>query len=42
MMIATAPGGTEQVAQQLEAVDGGSVGRTYDTLGVRPRHRPDR
>ncbi|MFJ9242465.1 S8 family serine peptidase [Streptomyces sp. NPDC101776] len=33
MMIATAPGSTEQVAQQLDAVKGGSVGRTYDKLG---------
>ncbi|MFD1663472.1 S8 family serine peptidase [Streptomyces caeni] len=33
MMIATAPGRTEQVAQQLDAVKGGSVGRTYDRLG---------
>ncbi|MGW5196076.1 S8 family serine peptidase [Streptomyces spiralis] len=33
MMIATAPGQTEQVAEQLDAVRGGSVGRTYDKLG---------
>lgn len=33
MMIATAPGQTEQVARQLDAVEGGSVGRTYDKLG---------
>ncbi|MBD0418339.1 S8 family serine peptidase [Streptomyces sp. TRM S81-3] len=33
MMIATAPGGTEQVAKQLDAVQGGTVGRTYDKLG---------
>ncbi|MFF8943142.1 S8 family serine peptidase [Streptomyces sp. NPDC014864] len=33
MMVATAPGQTEQVARQLEAVDGGSVGRAYDKLG---------
>ncbi|MEV5434826.1 S8 family serine peptidase [Streptomyces sp. NPDC052682] len=33
MMIATAPGKTEQVAEQLDAVKGGSVGRTYDRLG---------
>jgi hypothetical protein len=33
MMIATAPGGTEQVAEQLDAVEGGSVGRTHDRLG---------
>ncbi|MEW1641710.1 S8 family serine peptidase [Streptomyces sp. NPDC091219] len=33
MMIATAPGATEQVARQLDAVKGGSVGRTYDKLG---------
>ncbi|MFF9273881.1 S8 family serine peptidase [Streptomyces griseosporeus] len=33
MMIATAPGSTEQVAGQLDAVDGGVVGRTYDKLG---------
>ncbi|MFF5359480.1 S8 family serine peptidase [Streptomyces scabiei] len=33
MMIATAPGKTEQVAEQLDTVKGGSVGRTYDKLG---------
>ncbi|MEU5506258.1 S8 family serine peptidase [Streptomyces fungicidicus] len=33
MMIATAPGQTEQVAAQLDAVKGGSVGRTHDRLG---------
>lgn len=33
MMIATAPGATEQVAGQLDAVKGGLVGRTYDKLG---------
>ncbi|WP_055490034.1 S8 family serine peptidase [Streptomyces sp. TP-A0356] len=33
MMIATAPGQTEQVARELDAVKGGSVGRTYDRLG---------
>lgn len=33
MMIATAPGKTEQVAGQLDAVKGGSVGRTDDALG---------
>ncbi|MFF2506155.1 S8 family serine peptidase [Streptomyces sp. NPDC058067] len=33
MMVATAPGATEQVARQLDAVKGGSVGRTYDKLG---------
>ncbi|MFF8590562.1 S8 family serine peptidase [Streptomyces sp. NPDC015220] len=33
MMIATAPGQTEQVAEQLNAVEGGSVGRAYDRLG---------
>ncbi|WP_324783894.1 S8 family serine peptidase [Streptomyces sp. H51] len=33
MMIATAPGKTEQVADELDAVKGGSVGRTYDKLG---------
>jgi hypothetical protein len=33
MMIATAPGQTEQVARELDAVRGGSVGRTYDRLG---------
>ncbi|MGP3979999.1 S8 family serine peptidase [Streptomyces sp. KR80] len=33
MMIATAPGATEQVADQLDAVKGASVGRTYDKLG---------
>ncbi|NGN63297.1 S8 family serine peptidase [Streptomyces sp. A7024] len=32
-MIATAPGATEQVAKQLDAVKGGAVGRTYDKLG---------
>ncbi|MCL8014816.1 S8 family serine peptidase [Streptomyces sp. AS02] len=31
MMVATAPGQTEKVAEQLDAV--GSVGRTYDKLG---------
>jgi Subtilase family/Bacterial pre-peptidase C-terminal domain len=33
MMIATAPGQTEQVAKELDAVKGGSVGRTYDRIG---------
>ncbi|MGW3950538.1 S8 family serine peptidase [Streptomyces sp. NPDC004752] len=33
MMIATAPGRTARVAEQLDAVKGGSVGRTYDKLG---------
>ncbi|MEV0688783.1 S8 family serine peptidase [Streptomyces sp. NPDC050388] len=33
MMIATAPGKTKQVAEQLDAVKGGSVGRTHDALG---------
>ncbi|SOD86565.1 S8 family serine peptidase [Streptomyces sp. Ag109_G2-15] len=33
MMIATAPGKTEQVTEELHAVKGGSVGRTYDKLG---------
>ncbi|QOV37343.1 S8 family serine peptidase [Streptomyces ferrugineus] len=33
MMIATAPGRTEKVAEQLDAIKGGSVGRTYDKLG---------
>ncbi|MFB8777774.1 S8 family serine peptidase [Streptomyces broussonetiae] len=33
MMIATAPGETEQVAEQLDSVKGGLVGRTYDKLG---------
>ncbi|MET9802854.1 S8 family serine peptidase [Streptomyces sp. NPDC006368] len=33
VMVATAPGATEQVAAQLDAVQGASVGRTYDKLG---------
>ncbi|WP_320784439.1 S8 family serine peptidase [Streptomyces sp. CRN 30] len=33
MMIATEPGKTDQVAGQLDAVDGGAVGRAYDELG---------
>jgi hypothetical protein len=33
MMVATAPGRTEQVAKELDAVEGGTVGRTYDKLG---------
>ncbi|WP_240138675.1 S8 family serine peptidase [Streptomyces sp. MUM 178J] len=33
VMVATAPGQTEQVAEQLDAVTGASVGRTYDKLG---------
>ncbi|MFE7278291.1 S8 family serine peptidase, partial [Streptomyces sp. NPDC057623] len=33
MMVVTAPGRTEQVAKELDAVKGGSVGRSYDKLG---------
>ncbi|CAL9445685.1 S8 family serine peptidase [Streptomyces sp. enrichment culture] len=33
MMVATAPGQTEQVARQLDSVEGGLVGRTHDELG---------
>ncbi|WP_406367097.1 S8 family serine peptidase [Streptomyces sp. NBC_01546] len=33
VMVATAPGETKQVADQLDAVQGASVGRTYDKLG---------
>lgn len=33
MMVATAPGKTEQVAKELDAVKGGVVGRTYDKVG---------
>ncbi|MFJ2603774.1 S8 family serine peptidase [Streptomyces sp. NPDC087425] len=33
MMIATAPGATAQVTDQLNAVKGGSVGKAYDKLG---------
>ena len=33
VMVATAPGATEQVADQLDAVKGAVVGRTYDKLG---------
>ncbi|MFF9001427.1 S8 family serine peptidase [Streptomyces achromogenes] len=33
LMIATSPGMTEQVAGELDAVDGGLVGRTDDKLG---------
>ncbi|WP_328925749.1 S8 family serine peptidase [Streptomyces sp. NBC_00190] len=33
VMVATAPGQTKQVADQLDAVQGASVGRTYDKLG---------
>ncbi|MFE1439007.1 S8 family serine peptidase [Streptomyces sp. NPDC058739] len=33
LMVATAPGQTEQVAGQLDAVEGGLVGRTHDRLG---------
>ncbi|MDG9716822.1 S8 family serine peptidase [Streptomyces sp. DH24] len=33
MMIATAPGRTEQVAAQLDAVEGGVVGSSHDKLG---------
>jgi hypothetical protein len=33
MVIATAPGQTEQAVEQMNAVNGASVGRTYDKLG---------
>ncbi|GGU33541.1 S8 family serine peptidase [Streptomyces daghestanicus] len=33
MMVATAPGDTAEVAKKLDAVEGGTVGRTYDKLG---------
>ena len=33
LMVATAPGKTEQVAEELDAVKGGLVGLTYDKLG---------
>ncbi|MEV6164134.1 S8 family serine peptidase [Streptomyces sp. NPDC052052] len=33
MMVATAPGATEKVAEQLDAVKGSVLGRTYDKLG---------
>lgn len=33
MMIATAPGQTEQVAREMDAVKGGIVGRTFDKVG---------
>ncbi|MFD7263432.1 S8 family serine peptidase [Streptomyces sp. NPDC059874] len=33
VMVATAPGQTKQVADQLDAVPGASVGQTYDKLG---------
>ncbi|MFY1676895.1 MULTISPECIES: S8 family serine peptidase [unclassified Streptomyces] len=33
MMIATAPGDTERVAEELDAVPGGAVGLTHDKLG---------
>ncbi|MFR9796225.1 S8 family serine peptidase [Streptomyces sp. MS06] len=33
MMVATAPGQTEQVAEELDGVKGGSVGLAYDKLG---------
>lgn len=33
LMVATAPGKTEQVAAELDAVKGGLVGLTYDKLG---------
>ncbi|MCS0638060.1 S8 family serine peptidase [Streptomyces sp. LP05-1] len=33
VMVATAPGATEQVAAQLDAVPGASVGKTFDKLG---------
>ncbi|WP_281404327.1 hypothetical protein [Streptomyces roseirectus] len=32
-MIVTAPGQTERVARELDAVEGGTVGRFYDKLG---------
>ncbi|WP_406096928.1 S8 family serine peptidase [Streptomyces sp. NBC_01013] len=33
MMVATAPGATEQVSKQLDAVKGSVLGRAYDKLG---------
>ncbi|MFI1033825.1 S8 family serine peptidase [Streptomyces sp. NPDC020951] len=33
LMVATAPGQTEQVAKELDAVKGGSVGESYDKVG---------
>ncbi|MEU2300297.1 S8 family serine peptidase [Streptomyces antibioticus] len=33
LMVATAPGSTEQVAAELDAVKGGLVGRTFDKVG---------
>ncbi|MFD4858303.1 S8 family serine peptidase [Streptomyces atratus] len=33
MMVATAPGATEQVTEQLDAVKGSVLGRAYDKLG---------
>lgn len=33
VMVATAPGETQQVAKQLDGVQGASVGQTYDKLG---------
>ncbi|RDG39773.1 serine protease [Streptomyces corynorhini] len=33
MMVATTPGATQQVAGQLDAVEGSVVGKTYDKLG---------
>ncbi|WP_455360040.1 S8 family serine peptidase [Streptomyces sp. SYSU K21746] len=33
LMVATAPGATEQVAKQLDGVQGATVGQTYDKLG---------
>lgn len=33
VMVATAPGETQQVAKQLDDVQGASVGQTYDKLG---------
>ncbi|MGW0699294.1 S8 family serine peptidase [Streptomyces sp. NPDC002867] len=33
VMVATAPGETEQVAGRLDAVEGATVGRTFDKLG---------
>ncbi|OKI96687.1 serine protease [Streptomyces sp. CB02058] len=33
MMVATTPGATEKVAEQLDSVEGSVVGQTYDKLG---------
>ncbi|MER5629924.1 S8 family serine peptidase [Streptomyces nitrosporeus] len=33
MMVATAPGATEEVAKKLDSVEGSVLGRTYDKLG---------